>query len=241
MLAGVPRKDPNATLQVKGDNAIVSAGGQTYIARYSWAPRPLPLTFGQGGDGPPISSIACYCAGTTILTAEGERPVETIAPGDMLITADGRAEPAVWVGRRSYAGRFLRRQAHLLPVRIRAGALGSRLPRRDLLVSPNHALLLDGVLVQAGFLVNDRSITVEHGCQQVDYHHIELARHDVILAEGAPAETFLDDDSRGIFQAGEGTPGQASRYCAPRVSDGFALEAIRRRLAELAQRTPLAG
>ena len=228
VLAGVPR-DPNATLQVKGDNAIVSAGGQTYILDIVGASS-LPLTFGQGGDGANID-IACYCAGTAVMSTEGEVAVETIVPGDLVITADGRAEPVVWVGRRSYAGRFLQGQPHLLPVRIRAGALGRRLPRRDLLVSPNHALLLDGVLVPAAALVDGRRITVEQECQQVDYVHIELARHNVILAEGAAAETFLDDRSRGVFQTCEGTPGTAATFCAPRLADGFAVEAIRRRLA----------
>ena len=92
-------------------------------------------------------------------------------------------------------------------------------------------MLLDGVLVPAAALVDGGRITVEHGCRQADYIHIELARHDVILAEGAAAETFRDDDSRGVFQDSQGTPGTAGCWCAPRLADGFELEAIRRRLA----------
>ena len=235
VLAGVTA-DPNATLTVSGNAATVSAGGRSYTLDIVGAST-LNLTLGIGTGtgnidiGSGIVAVACYCAGTAITTADGERPVETIAPGDLVITADGRAEPVVWVGQRSYAGRFLRRQPHLLPVRIRAGALGRRLPRRDLLVSPNHALLLDGMLVPAATLVGAPGIIVDHGCERVDYHHIELARHDVILAEGAPAETFLDDDSRGIFQASGGTPGDAANFCAPRLVDGEQLETIRRRLA----------
>ncbi len=230
VIAAIPA-DPKATLTTSGDFATISAGGQTYTLDIVGAST-LPLTLGIGTTAGIIDiGVACYCAGTAILTAEGEVAVETIAPGDLVITADGRAEPVVWIGRRSYAGRFLQRQRHLLPIRIQAGALGRRLPRRDLLVSPNHALLLDGVLVPAGALVDGRRITVEHGCTQVDYVHLELARHDVILAEGAAAETFMDDGSRGLFQVGHGTPGAAGTWCAPRLADGFELDAIRRRLA----------
>ena len=228
LLAGIAA-DPEAKLTTSGDIVTVSAGGQAYTIDIAGAST-IPLTFGIGVTTANIDiGIACYCAGTAILTVEGERPVETIAPGNLLVTANGRAEPVVWVGRRSYAGRFLRRQPHLLPIRIRAGALGSGLPRRDLLVSPNHAMLLDGALVPAAALVDGDGVTVDRGCTQVDYIHLELARHEVILAEGAAAETFIDDDSRGLFHAVEGTLGSATGWCAPRLADGFELEAIRRR------------
>ena len=214
ILVGLPA-DPNARLTTSGNTATVTAGGNAYELNLLGASS-LPLTLGIGTNMGNIDiGVACYCAGTAILTAEGERAVESIAPGDLVITADGRAEPVLWVGHRSYAGRFLQRQPHLLPIRIRAGALGRRLPRRDLLVSPNHALLLDGVLVPAAALVDGHRITVEHACTQADYIHLELVRHDIILAEGTPAETFLDDDSRSLFQATQGTPGTADTWCAP--------------------------
>ncbi len=240
VLAGVTR-DPNATLQVSGDSVVVSAGGQSYVLDIVGASA-LPLTFGQGGDAASIN-IACYCTGTAILTAEGEVAVEAIAPGDLVITADGRAEPVVWVGHRSYAGRFLQRQPHLLPIRIRAGALGRRLPRRDLLVSPNHAMLLDGALVPAGLLVNGGTVVQERAVARVDYHHIELRRHAVIVAEGAASESYLDDDNRALFAnaAEHAGPGATGGYCAPRVVDGYRLEAIRSGLPHLAWPEPAAA
>ena len=236
LLSGVAA-DPNATLSVAGDKVTVSAGGTSYVMDIVGASG-IPLTLGIGTTAGTIDiGVACYCAGTAILTPSGEVPVEAIAAGDRVVTADGRSEPVVWVGRRSYAGRFLAGQPHLLPVRFRAGSLGGGLPRRDLLVSPCHAMLLDGLLVQAGSLTNGSSITQERGAARVDYVHIELARHDVILAEGAPSETYLDEGNRMMFSnAGSysGPSPEHSGYCAPRVSDGYRVERIRTGLQALA-------
>ena len=235
MLAGLSG-DPKATMTVAGDTVTVSAGGQSYAMDIAGAAS-IPLTLGIGTQTGMIDiGVACYCAGTAILTPAGERPVETILPGDLVTTADGRAEPVVWVGRRSYAGRFLAGQPHLLPIRIKAGSLGRRLPRRDLLVSPCHAMLLDDVLVQAGLLTNGSTIVQECSIGQVDYIHIELVRHDVILAEGAPSETYLEDGNRLMFaNAGSYLGGglEDGGYCALRPADGFAVEKIRMRLATL--------
>ena len=117
-----------------------------------------------------------------------------------------------------------------------AGALGAGLPRRDLLVSPDHALLLDGILIPAAGLVNGHSITRERGLTDIRYHHIELETHDILLAEGAAAESYLDDDSRLMFHNGfEGVPcADPGSFCAPRLTDGEAVEAVRRRLADVA-------
>ncbi len=223
--------------------AIRSAQGATlftfdYIQPGSSNPSGAPLvTVSSDAAGDTLVSIACYTPGTRIQTPAGERDAGALLIGDLVTTADGRSEPVRWIGRRSYAGRFLAGKAHLLPVRIGAGALGSGLPRRDLLVSPCHAMYLDGVLVPASCLVNGITITQDRAARRVDYVHIELARHDVILAEGAPSETFLDNDSRNAFHnAAEfgrlypDAPLTEPVFYAPRVVDGFELEAIRLRL-----------
>ncbi len=179
----------------------------------------------------------CFVAGTRIATATGEAAVESIAIGDVVRTAGGALRPVKWVGQRSYDGRFLARNPRLYPIRFAAGSLGGGLPRRDLLVSVDHAMHLDGVLVPAHCLVNGRTIVQDREVTQVAYYHVELESHDVLLAEGAPSESFLDDDNRQRFHnAGE----FAARYpglvdepaaCAPRVTGGHALAAIQRRLA----------
>ena len=183
------------------------------------------------------SSSPCYCPGTLILTDRGERPVEALAAGDTVVTASGQHRPIRWIGRRSNAGRFLAANPTVQPIRFRAGSLEDGLPRRDLLVSPEHAMFIDGLLIPARCLVNGTTIVRERGLDQVDYYHVELNSHDVLLAEGAPSESFLDDDSRGMFHNASEfaalypdgfAPGE---FCAPKVEDGYQLEAIRRRLA----------
>ena len=134
----------------------------------------------------------CFLAGTRIATPGGEVAVETLRPGDMVTLADGGSARVRWLGRQSIAARF-GDPLHTWPVRIRAGALGGGLPRRDLLLSPGHALFLDGLLVQAGALVNGRAIRRETRMpEQFAYYHVELDTHALLLAEGAAAESFLD-------------------------------------------------
>ncbi len=167
--------------------------------------------------------VPCFAAGTLVLTEAGERPVETLAPGDVVRTASGRRAPVGWVGRREVdlAG-------GPAPVRIAAGALAPGVPRRELLLSPDHALLLGGVLVPARLLVNGASIARQQGLRRITYVHVELDRHDALLAEGAAAESFLDTGNRGQFAAGGGAGGSlaaslaayAERGCARLCLDG---------------------
>ncbi len=184
-------------------------------------------------------SVACYCVGTLILTQEGEVPVELLSIGDRVVTLSGEAEPIRWIGRRSYSVRFLRPAQR--PIIFRKGSLGEGIPKRDLRVSPGHAMLVGGLLVPAAALTNGSTIVRDRDCRRVDYLHVELAEHRVIWAEGAPSETFVDDDNRMMFQnAGEYAwlyPGITKHkgFCAPRVEGGYLLEVIRRGLARRAK------
>src|ERR1700734_286615 len=123
----------------------------------------------------------------------------------------------------------------ILPICIKAGALDDNMPKRDLWISPHHAMYLEGVLIEAKDLVNDVSIVQAEQVEKVEYFHIELDSHDVIIAEGSLSETFVDDDSRGMFHNAHEYPAlypdadnAPVRYCAPRCSDGYEIETARR-------------
>ena len=182
--------------------------------------------------------IACYCRGTLILTERGEIPVENLLIGDKVITLLGVARPIKWIGRRSYGGRFLMGRADILPICIKSAALDENVPRRDLWISPRHAMYLEGVLIEAKDLINSVSIVRAERVEKVEYFHIELESHDVIFAEGALSETYIDDDSRFMFHNAQeyralypDAVAAPVQYCAPRQEDGFEVEAARRRTA----------
>ncbi len=196
------------------------------------------LASADNGTDVTVNNTPCYCRGPRVRTERGEVAVEALEIGDRLLTLSGEARPIRWIGMRSYAGRFARMNPVVLPIRFQAGALAEGVPARDLLVSPKHAMFLDGVLIPAECLVNGSSIQRVERLELVEYYHLELDSHDVILAEGAPSETFVDDHGRGVFHnAAEyaalypDVAPVAAVYCAPRVGSGFALEAVRQRLA----------
>jgi Hint domain len=151
----------------------------------------------HGVDGSTIEfAPACFCGGTLIRTEYGEVAVETLAIGDRVMTASGELRRVEWIGRRKIAARFVD-PLTVWPVRITAGALAEGMPSRDLLVSPDHAILVDDVLIQAGALVNGNSIIHEtRVAETFIYYHIELADHSLIFAENTPAETFVDNIDR---------------------------------------------
>jgi hypothetical protein len=141
----------------------------------------------------------CFMAGTGVRTPAGDVAVETLKTGDLVTLSDGRVAPVSWLGRQTVSTRFAD-PLRSLPVRIKANALGEDLPQRDMLISPDHALLVDGILVQAGALVNGVSIVRETQVPVVfTYYHVEVADHSLILAENVPAETFVDNVDRMAF------------------------------------------
>jgi hypothetical protein len=186
----------------------------------------------------PAPVVPCYCAGTLILTGRGEVPVEDLTTADAVVTGAGALRPIRWIGRRSYGGRFVTGREDILPVCIKAGALDADVPKRDLWISPHHAMYLEGVLIEARDLVNGVSIVQAERVEKVEYFHIELDTHDVIIAEGSRSESFIDDESRGMFHNAHEYwalhPDEAAgpaHYCAPRPRDGYEVEAVRRAIA----------
>jgi hypothetical protein len=187
----------------------------------------------------------CFCAGTRIATSRGEIAVEALAIGDCVTTLHRGARSIKWIGRRSYDARFIAGQKLMMPVCLKPDAIAPGVPVRDLWVSPGHAIHIDGALVPAWLLVNGVSIIQAMPADRVTYLHIELDDHDIIVAEGCPTETYLDEGRRGQFQnAAEFTrlyPGAADgpqSPCLSRLESGFHLQAIQRRLAAQAGLTP---
>lgn len=192
---------------------------------------------GTHGCHPP-----CYCPGTMILTTEGERAVETLRVGDTVVTASGQSREILWVGRRDFNIETHAAPTSVRPVRIQAGAFGKNLPRRDLVVSPGHALFVDDVLIPARFLINGATIRQDLDAKTVTYFHVELESHDVLLAEGLPAESYLDTGNRGDFENGGQVvalfpsvePKDWSDTCAPLLKSGPTVESVKRNLIEQA-------
>jgi hypothetical protein len=195
-------------------------------------------------------STPCYCRGTLITTASGDVAVEALSVGDKVMTIGGRVRAIKWIGRRSYGGRFVMGRTDILPICIKARALAPNVPKRDLWISPHHAMYFEdcgGVLIEAKDLVNGVTVIQAETVERVEYFHIELDTHDVVLAEGAPSETFMDDDSRGMFHNAdeyhalyrENVAPAVARYCALRLDDGYEVEEVRRRIASRAATSDL--
>jgi autotransporter passenger strand-loop-strand repeat protein len=188
----------------------------------------------DAGGGVELVYTACFATGTRLLTPDGERPVEMLHEGDWLTKADGSVAPVIWAGQRRIDLRAHTRPDAVQPVRLRAGALANGIPSRDLIVSPDHAFLLDGHLIPAKALLNGVTIA-QLDWDAVTYHHVELAEHSVILAEGAAAESYLDTGNRHDFEDGpvlslHPTFNQQRREagsCAPFAEQGPVVEQVR--------------
>jgi collagen type I/II/III/V/XI/XXIV/XXVII alpha len=183
-------------------------------------------------------TIPCFVAGTRIATEAGEAPVERLRPGDMVRLAAGGTAAVRWVGHRRVACARHSAPHDVWPVRIAAHAFAEGMPRRDLWLSPDHAIWVRGALIPVRYLLNGATLRQER-CAAVTYWHVELERHAVLLAEGLPAESYLDTGNRAAF-ADAGTIVMAhphfargvwnARGCAPLLLRGPRVTAARRRL-----------
>jgi hypothetical protein len=203
----------------------------------------------DGSGGTEI--VTCYVAGTRILTDRGEVAVEDLREGDGVAVRSGNTteiRPVRWIGHRQINIQTHPKPDSVLPVRIAKDAFAAGVPHRDLLVSPDHALLVDDVLVAARQLVNGTTLRRETGRRSVHYFHIELETHGILLAEGLPAESYLDTGNRGFFAnssaplvlhpdlttEGRACDSRANGACAPFVVDEATVRPIWQRLADRA-------
>lgn len=248
-LAAVPAAADATTLTAV---EAVNVGGSAYGD---------PSVGGESGDRIAIDAVAatppatqadnaCLLRGTWVRTPRGEVAVEALAIGDEVVTLDGTVQRLKWIGRRAYAPVVAKLNPKIVPIRIAAGSLGEALPTSDLLVSPVHALYLDGVLVPATLLVNGDTIRPAPEIGAIEYFHLELDAPDVLWTNGAPTESYVNHDNRRMFAnwaqyvalygaedvAPRGTDGQYVRRFTC-VYGGPVLQAIRARLARHTDQT----
>jgi hypothetical protein len=202
------------------------------------------VSFRDGSEDVSFSGIAkivpCFTIGTLIETDEGRVPVEELFPGDRVLTRDRGFRDLVWVGRKDVSPELLAARPEFAAVRIARGALGDNLPDRDMLVSPQHRILMVGVrtellfgvpevLVAAKHLIGMPGITRAYG-EPVTYVHVMCDRHEILRADGAWSESFqpgdlslagLDTDQRqellALFPELAGAEGQRA-YAAARLA-----------------------
>ena len=157
--------------------------------------------FRTGATGGTVGGAVCFAAGSMIETARGPRPVQSLRPGDLVMTRDNGLQPLRWIGGRLLGAAELAAAPNLLPVRIAAGALGPGCPAQDLTVSPQHRVLLRSpiaarmagsaeVLVAAVQLVGMPGITRCGAKGGVGYWHLMFDRHEIVFANGAESESL---------------------------------------------------
>ncbi|MBN8930127.1 MAG: hypothetical protein BGO51_14320 [Rhodospirillales bacterium 69-11] len=222
--------------------------GDTMVASLTLSGDYTGQTFYMGGSNvvtlAPPAPPPCFVTGTLIRTRRGEVPVDALQVGDEVATRLPLGfRPIRWIGRRTLRPGAHPDPAAVRPIRIRAGAFGRTLPRRDLLLSPDHALYLDDVLIPVKLLVDGDAIAPVD-LPQVTYWHVELDQHDVLLAEGLPAESYLDAGDRHAF--GEdgivtlhprfGWLARDAESCAPLVVTGRVIARLRADLGRRAAR-----
>ena len=164
-------------------------------------------------------SINCFTAGTMISTPNGARAVETLVAGDVILNSEGRVSTVKWLGAQDVNTRFTDPKK-VNPICITAGALGNGLPLRDLKVSGDHAIAIEGVLYNASTLVNGTTIyqVAQMPLNGFTYYHVETDAHELLLAEGVSAETFIDYAGRDSFENGDEVTGQVAEMALPRIS-----------------------
>lgn len=174
---------------------IPPSGCDLWVVHHARPVDPIPLEGAQAGG------VICFTHGTQILTPLGPVPVERLREGDLVQTKDSGAQPVCWSGQRRMSGARLFAMPSLRPIRLRAGAIGLGQPDMDILVSPEHRMLVKGaaaralfntpeVLVAARDLVNGSSVTQDMGLREVTYVHLLLPRHEILIANGVETESF---------------------------------------------------
>lgn len=184
---------PTATGTIDGEHGDGSYTGHVYYQNAG-------LTYDAAQQ---IVTVTCFLAGSLIRTEAGDVPVEDVYVGDRILTVTDGVEnykPVIWAGYQTMTvQQGLPDDEAGCPVRVRAGALAAGVPYQDLLITPEHCLLIDGQFVPVRMLVNGGTIAYDRSLTRYTYYHVETACHDVIMANGTLTESYLDTGNRGSF------------------------------------------
>jgi len=185
-------------------NQVGTLGGNLYLSSdggFSVGENKVVEPQDNGGFVIDDLTVICFTRGTWIDTPTGVRRIEDLSVGDFVTTVDHGPQPIRWIGSRQISGTALKRLPNLRPIRIAAGTLGDSLPKQDLLVSPQHRIMLSSKIVQQMFdtheiLVPAKKLLGLRGVTQdlvptVEYFHILLDQHEIVIANGTPTETLL--------------------------------------------------
>jgi hypothetical protein len=185
----------NGTLELLAGTVVASTLDLPgFSAADAWAMTPLHST-------EDALTVSCFGGGTNIATPDGIMPIERLRRGDSVVTVSGRSQPIKWIGQRRVNCRRHPVPGQVMPIRIAAHAFGENLPRRALQLSPDHAVFVDDVLIPIKYLVNGTTVA-QIDVAAITYYHLELPRHDVILAEALPTESYLETGGRSDFDDG---------------------------------------
>ncbi len=184
-----------------GARLVMFTGALPPADRELWVVRTAMDRSAGPGAATAGGGVICFTPDTRIATPSGTRRIADLAPGEDILTRDNGPQPVLWSGFRRMTGARLFAMPHLRPIRLRAGALGTGAPDGDLLVSPQHRMLVRGpaaqalyntpeVLVRAADLIDDRGIATDRSLREVTYVHILLERHNIVWANGLETESF---------------------------------------------------
>lgn len=203
-LLGIKGVTINSATYVGTTLTLDTSGGSFAFTNMNLASNEIPAavtgTTTFEGNSYGFIELACFAEGTRIDTLHGPMAVEALRPGMLVLTAGGEARPIRWIGFRQVEPSCHPEPAIVWPICILADAFAPGMPRRAVRLSPDHAVLVNGSLVPVRLLVNGASIVQDDACRSLTYYHVELDSHDILLAEGLPAESYLDTGNRGMFE-----------------------------------------
>ena len=216
------------TVTEGGSSVALQLAGSYVGTTFSLGPDSGPgtlITASTSGTVVGTSGVPCFAAGTRIAGERGLTEVEHLAIGDRLMTVEGELKAITWIGSRRVDCRRHPEPMKVWPVHVAVNAFGPGAPRRELLLSPDHAVFAEGVLIPVKHLINGSTVR-QIATLAITYYHVELSLHSVILAEGLPVESYLDSGDRTSFETADGVITLHPAFASERADIAIFMEAL---------------